>query len=300
MAKYVEQRAGVYISSSMIPPTGELPDRKLAGEAIKKNPYPAWFWLFVIGVLVMLAWGISSWYTTSMAEKRSHSPFLKVTNRQFSLFLWENPEFMRINASNKSGYLPGFQYLKKVSLEPELAEEQVVAPPEVIFRYHTWNRLLQPEFIARAIPNEEFMEFLNYASEWHPKNWPQATEDYFAFIRSLPTMGATEDLSRLPLTSLPLEVREAFLGWKNYIKEGEAINNVKVTYAELRDFLLAHPNYARNYWRNIVAKKEPNYLKALSLGNVSPEAEVPADQLSAFLKVALYNAQQAAKEKPEK
>lgn len=270
----------------------EIPDSKLAGETMKKNPYPAWLWLFIIGIIVMVAWGVSSWYTSTMAEKRNQSPFLKVTNRQFSLFLWQNPEFMRINAANKSGYLPGFQYLRKVSLEPELANEMVVAPPDLIFRYHTWHRLLAPEFIPRIIPHDEFIEFLNYAVEWHSREWHQAPEEYVAFIRALPSI-STEDLSTLPLDSLPLEVRQAFQGWKNYTKEGEAINEVKVTYAQLREFLTKHPNYARNYWRNILDVSNPNYLKAFGLGNFNLQTEVPTSELAPFLKVALYNAEQA-------
>lgn len=280
---------------SMMPPGNEIPNRNLASNKLKPNPYPTWFWLFIIGIIAMVAWGIWSWHATAVAEKRSHSLFLKVTNRQFSLFLWQNPQFMRVNAKDKSDYLPGFQYLRKVSVEPELAEELVVAPSDLLFRYHTWHRLLKPEFIARPIPNAEFMEFLAYALEWHPRNWPQAPEGYGTFIRSLPSIGAEDDLSVYPLSSLPQEVREAFQGWKNYTKEADAINQLQITYEDLRTFIAAHPNYARNYWRNIVAKDHPEYLKAFTLGNFDPNATVPPEALTPFLKIALYNAQSIRK-----
>ena len=50
---------------------------------------------------------------------------------------------------------------------------------------------------------------------------------------------------------LPIIVRQAYQGWKNYFEEGPDINVLDPTYAEVNEFLKDHPHYMRNYWRNI-------------------------------------------------
>ena len=180
-------------------------------------------------------------------------------------------------------------------MEPTQADQYVVAPPDVLFLYHTWHRLVSQEFTERKIPLPEFRKFLAYVEEWDPKNWPQAPSEYVQFVKALPN-AKTEDLKTLPLSTLPLEVRQAFQGWKNYFLEGNLINEVKATYAEMQEFLAKHPHYTRNYWRNIFDDANTSYLKILTLGTFNLEDQMPSNQFSALLKAAFLNAQQAKKE----
>jgi hypothetical protein len=265
----------------------EIPDRDLIHEGVAKNPYPFWLWLSVVAILIALAWGLNSWYYTTIASRINSNPFLQVTNRELSLFLWNNPHLMRVNVSKKTGYLPAFQYLDSVTVEPELADQFVVAPPELLFLYHTWRRQVSHEYPLRPISVGEFREFLDYAEEWQPRYWPDAPKGYISFIQSLPQIEES-NLQNLTLTTLPKNVRMAFQGWKNFFKEGKEINSLKVTYAEIAGFLKKYPHYARNYWMNVI---DHSYLKSIASANSKSDYFFPVEELAPFLKAALYNEQ---------
>lgn len=235
-----------------------------------------------------LVWGGISWYNNKLNLLVGESPFLQVTNRQLSLFLWQNPEFMRINSPEKRNYLPAFQYLDKVTLDLAQADQIAVAPPELIFRYHTWNRLVSNEFTERPIPKKEFQNFLSYADEWHPAYWPDAPQGYIDLVNHL-AANKVEDLSTLSQNDMPMPVRIAFQGWVNYFIDKEAINKLQPTYKQMREFIGSHPHYARNYWRNIVGDHTPKYLISLSSADKEPEAAISQDELVSFLRVAIYN-----------
>lgn len=274
--------------------SAKLPDKKLQekdfiNESYSSNPFPFWLWLFLTALLACLFWGGSSWFFQQMNREIAESPFLQVTNRQFSLFLWQFPEFMRVHSAVKTGYLPGFQYQEKISLYPTEADKFVVAPPETLFLYHTWRRLVAEEFVQRPIPVKEFQEFLTYAEEWQPANWKEAPKEYEQLVTKLSDPATPQDLAPLSDSSLPFMVRQAFQGWRNYFKEGDAINQVKPTFEEMSRFLLSYPHYARNNWRNIFYDQVPEYLKQMDQMPADAKLEIPSDQLAPFLRVAFYN-----------
>lgn len=272
---------------SVRPP--ELSEKDFIRDDGPQNNLPYWLWGILFTMVVALIWGAGSWYSKKMSLEFEDNPFLQVTNREMSIFLWQFPEHMRVNVkTGKGGYLPGFQYTEKISLDPEMADDYVIAPPELLFLYHTWDRLLKPEFIARPLQLPEFKEFLLYAVEWQPKYWPKAPPSYRSFANEvLENENIKEDT--LKKTALPKEVVQAFQGWKNYFKEGEEINQVSPTFSGMNDFLKHSPNYARNFWRNIVEDHYPNYLKSLRSKKSDPKAIIPKDELAPFLRVAFFN-----------
>lgn len=259
----------------------ELPEKNFINESYKKDPFPLWLWLFLITTAIALLWGTMNWYHGKVDTLFRESPFLQVTNRDLSLFLWQNPEYMRINAKEKANYLPGFKYLDKVTIDLAYADHYAEAPPELLFRYHTWDRLVRKEFTGGPISLKDFRDFLSYVEEWQPPYWPGAPKEYIELVQNLPN-SKVEDLSTLSVKELPLDVRIAFQGWENYFKDREAINKVQITRKQLEEFLAGHPHYARNYWQNIV----PEYLKS---GESASDGIVPANELPPFLKVAVYN-----------
>jgi hypothetical protein len=265
----------------------QLAEKKFIREGRANDPTPFLIWLGIFAILVGFIWGAQSWYYNWMHTQVATRPFLQVTNRQISLFLWQFPEHMRANVGQKNGYLPAFQYGEKIGLDPTLADHYVEAPPELLFLYHTWHRLLADVFFARSIIVKQFRQFLHDAAEWQPQFWQAAPQEYVKFVNSLSKHSAEEDMQKLSVEVLPKEVRQAFQGWKNFFKEGEEINALKVTYGDLEALLKIHPHYARNYWRNIF----PKYLEQVS------DMEVAQDQLAAFLKVAIYNMKEQEKEK---
>lgn len=271
----------------------QLPEDKFIHEGYKSDPGTLYAWFFFLAFLMALMWGAGSWYADYLNRQQASKPFLQVTNRELSSFLWQRPEYMRINAKSKTGYLPAFQYLQKVSVEPNLADEYVIAPPETLFLYHTWHRLIGDVWAPRTIPAGEFLQFLSYCEEWQPKYWPKAPASYQDMVKALDPK-ADLDLRQLPETTLPLTVRIAFQGWKNYFSEGEAINQFKPTYQEASQLILKHPTFARNYWQNIEDTQERQYLKQLSQKSDSSEP-IPSAELIPFLKLALFNFSQAAK-----
>jgi len=283
----------------MTAPRAPLSEKDFINEGYSKDPYPLWLWFFFLIAFLSVIWAGGNWYNSKLNMLLDDSPYLQVTNRQISLFLWQNPEFMRINAKEKNAYLPGFKYLDKVTLNLSDADHYAIGSPELFFRYHTWDRLLKDEFTQRSIPKKEFIDFLSYAEEWYPVNWLEASQEYISLVDHLSSL-QTEDLSTLSLQAMPMEVRMAFQGWKNYFLDGEAINRLQPTYQQIQKFLVGHPHYARNYWRNIVARHTPDFLKGLSSGLLNADALVPVDELDSFLKVVIYNFIMAQKESKDK
>jgi hypothetical protein len=248
---------------------------------------PFWTWIGLFALIILIVIGSLGWFSQVKQEERKGEPFLKVTNRQMSVFLWNFPAYMRVNAPKKSGYLTGFQ-ADKENLDVSLADELVAAPPELLFLYHTWNRLLSPEFIKRAIDSSSFSEFLEQFPEWQPANWKEAPSSYVDLI-SLKKYENVADLEELSIEELPLIVRQAFVGAKNYFKEGPEINALKPSFLEVDDFIQTHPAYARNFWRNLHNVVNSQYLISLTDQSVSPSDSFPSEQLAPFLKIALYN-----------
>jgi len=269
-------------------PGPELSEKDFIHEGYSKNPLPLWVWLFLLTTFAALVWGMGNWYSDKINLLFKESPFLQVTNRDMSLFLWQNPEFMRVNVKEKSAYLPAFKYTDKLTIDVAYADQYVAAPPELLFRYHTWKRLVSNEFTQRPIPMKEFQEFISYAEEWQPQFWPGAPAGYIRLIAGLAN-NKTENLTTLSLEELPMPVRMAFQGWQNYFKDGEALNQIKVTQKQMRQFLVSHPHYARNYWINIVKDKIPDYLKNVGSDKDTGDALVAPNEFTSFLRVGVYN-----------
>lgn len=261
----------------------DLPENKMIREP--KSATPAWLYLAVIAVFAALVWGGASWFLEKREQMRESNQFAQVTNRDMSLFLWQFPEYMRANVSMKVGYLDGFQYGDKISIEPGMAESYASAPPSVLFLYHTWNRLLGSYGSDRPIDRAEFLEFLEYCPEWKVENWPGAPKEYQALMGELAqgkSTGAT-------LNAVPLKVRQAFTGWKNFFFDKDQINQVKPTYEQMERFIAKYPHYARNDWRNILMKNKPDYLKTLFSGKFEGKETVPENEIAPFLKLGYYN-----------
>lgn len=263
----------------------ELLEKDFIHEEYRQNPAPFWLWLaIVVGITILFTAGFAV-YSRQLAKQFSKSPFLRVTNREISLFLWQDPTLMRAHAKNKNGYLPAFEYLDRVGLKGEYADDYVIAPPELLFLYHNWHRLLSNELPLRKIPIEEFRLFLRETEEWQPQNWAMAPTGYLQLINDLPNL-KIQNLNDLPMNLLPIIVRHAFIGWKNYFFEGNQINQLRPSFKEIEKFLQFYPHYQHNYWRNIFGEF---YLKIMTEKNFNPEAIIPEEQLSSLLRVAFYN-----------
>lgn len=246
-----------------------------------------------IVVIVLLA-GVGWQAARRSMEIRSTIPFFAVTNREFSLFLWQNPEFMRRHATRKDGYLPGFKRSGRQGMEVEDADEQVVAPPNVLFRYHIWNYLLSENFFSRKILPKQFLQFLQDEPAWQPEHWPLAPDDYRRLVQLSHTW---QDLSTATEKELPQQVRQAFIGWLNYFEEGEEINEQQVKQKDLLQFLTLYPNYRRSLWQNLVQEYAPLYLKDIDDPFLSEDALVAQEKMTPFLRVAFFNWYQREEER---
>lgn len=278
------------------PPSGlletGLPDDKLIHEGYKQDPGNFWAWILIAAAVAALIWGGISQYTNYMHETTQPRPFLQVTNREMGRFLWQNPEMMRANVRVKSAYLPAFAVGDGMRLDPALADELAIAPPEVLFRYHTWQRLVGGVWFPRPIPAWRFVAFLQEAPEWTPYYWKNAPSSYAEFVASL-DHNSTLDLSALQTSTLPQEVRSAFQGWQNFHDEGKQIAAMQPTYTEVKQFIESYPAYARPLWQNIVEK----YLASLAT-HAPDDTAMPSEEIPPFLRVALYNAKESAKRVP--
>lgn len=244
---------------------------------------PAWVWFFILLLFcgMLLQFFVWIWHgKKNQTVQVAQAPFYQVTNRDMSLFLWQNQAFLQKKDPSDKRYLPAFDTHEGVALETDLADQLVIGPPELLFRYHTWVRQVKNEFSNTPIPVDEFLKFLAYAKEWLPANWPQAPEGYQKLVPSLPQR-TTTDLSTLSYADLPLDVRLAYQGWQNHFVHGLEIERAEYTNPDVMKFLLAHPHYARNFWRNIY----PDYLKSLATNKGS----IPDKELPSFFRQALYN-----------
>ncbi len=275
--------------------TPELQEKDFIHEEYSKNPRPFWTWLFVVATFTAFLWGSGSWYFMKMNQEVESNPFLQVTNREMSVFLWQFSEYMPQHVKEKVGYLPGFVYQDRIGIIPETADNYVVAPPELLFLYHTWDRLLKEEFTPRRISKVEFLSFLDALPEWNPVNWKEAPVDYKNLVDSLQIRGPNE-LSGLPEATVPLTVRMAFQGWKNYVLEKEKINEVSPSFEQMEQFLQGHPHYARSFWRNILAGEYSKYLYTLTYKRFDDKMPIDKEEITPFLRVAFYNYMEALKD----
>ncbi len=229
-----------------------------------------WFFLILFLLISALFWGINMWQRHLEKTKLTSSPFYQVTNRDFSLFLWQNPPFMRKEAALSEGYLTHFRTRGEVHMVPELADTDVAAPADVLYRYHTWRRLVAASSLSdRPIYREIFLVFLEENPEWLPKFWAGAPKEYQKLVHGL-LKSEVDDLQ-----SLPFEVRLAYQGWLNYTREGEKIALFSPTKDQIARFLKKHPHYGQSYWRNLI----PGYLEE-------------GKELPYFFKSALFNSGQ--------
>lgn len=273
-----------------------LTEEDFVQKSPKLGPFPLWLWLFLLSTLLMILIGTWDWYHNYFEDVKGSKPFLEVTNRQFSTFLWQFPGYIKVNSPIKTGYLPGFE-ANTEGVKLSETEKYVSAPPDLLFLYHTWSRLLAPDYIPRPIEPKSFEEFLNQTQEWLPDYWKDAPKEYAKLISSN-AYKEKSDLQPLSEAELPIVVRQSYEGWKNYYEEGPDINSYTPTYAEVKAFLDKYPHYARNYWRNIeeIANQQvagEKYLASFLKPIGKPEDLVPSDQIAPFLKVALYNAKQS-------
>lgn len=266
----------------------ELEEKDFIQEPKNGGPLPLMMMALILGFVVAIFWGVSSYYFQTLENQLEENPFLQVTNRQMSVFLWQFPENMPQHVKEKTGYLPGFEYRERIGLKMESVDDYVQAPPELLFLYHTWDRLLSKEFISRSITREEFVQFLLAQPEWKPENWIDAPKGYRSVVEGL-RFSKVDEMETLPLEDFPLIVRQAFQGWKNYRFEGDYINLLNIRYQDLKEFLVKYPHYSRNYWRNVVGNRYPAYLMSYTFGEFSLESEVPRDEIAPFLRVAIYN-----------
>lgn len=288
----IEDRKGQAVEE---PPVREIPDQDLATKKPpKKNPFLFFVWLAFFLTFALIIWGYSGSMLQFMRKAAEDKPFLQVTNRQMSVFLWQFPNLLRQNVKSRGDYLTGFDLENRVGIKAGYADQRVVAPPEVLFLYHTWDRLVREEYTQRIIPKQDFFEFLVQSPEWLPEKWNDAPAEYAAMVKSL-DISPQQDLSQLSKQALPVEVRLAYQGWKNFFEEGDLINIFAITYADLKKFLGGHPHYARNYWINIVKKDYPDYLKSFTLGSYKDADKVPPAEIPPFVKVAIFNMIQADK-----
>lgn len=261
-----------------------LNEKDFIQEGYRKNPAPFWIWTSICIFITLLIYLFSNWVEEERVEIYGSTPFLRVTNREYSLFLWQNPEFMRQNMKSKRNYLEAWG--DNLTVDPAEAEAWVEAPHEGLFLYHTWKRLIGDNYYPRAIPLTEFKEFLKADPEWHPKYWKGSTNQYRDLITWIEEGYEYSNLNNLSVYELPIVVRQAFTGWKNFTKESEQINNLKPTYSDLRAFVSNYPHFKRPLWINLVKETRPDYLIPVQADS---HEIVPDSQMDGLLKMALYN-----------
>ncbi len=68
-----------------------LKEENFFNEKGKRSLFPFLFSAIAITFLSSISWELVQWSQKVLGNAHSVSPFHQVTNRDFSLFLWENP-----------------------------------------------------------------------------------------------------------------------------------------------------------------------------------------------------------------
>ncbi len=251
-----------------------------------------WLNLFLFALMLLLTVSVYNWQQKKLQENIANDSFLKVTNRDLSLFLWQFPSFMRLHNKSKVAYLEGF-HPNFAGMRPHAPESYATVPPDLLWLYHNWKQLLAPIFIPRKINAIEFEKFLQALPEWLPEAWPNAPVEYKVLVNTQ-AFQKTSDLQNLSYIDLPLAVRQAFVGWKNFKLEGNAINQYHPSPSQINVFLQKFPQYQRHLWRNIEQIDGHQIAEHTYLSNAALLEK--SIKLPVFLKVALYNDYQSALE----
>jgi hypothetical protein len=189
-----------------------------------KDPYPLFiyfaFMLLLIGGLLF----VRSCERSVRQQQQATYPALQVTNRDFQLFLWQHPHFMRLHVKKKSGYLTAFSPIGRGELDPDLAHKWVRAPPELLYRYHRWKRLIDAVIFPRSWSREEWSAFFADNPAWQEEKEG-------------------------------IKLQQAILGWTNYYLEGDTINEFPIRYAEVLGLVAKYPGFSPDQWQDL----NPNY-----------------------------------------
>lgn len=241
-----------------------------------------WIFLGLFLIIMFLIWGVSFWQRRIENDQLAHSPFYQVTNREFSLFLWQNPRYMRSLVALPENYLGDFHTKDEIHVIPEFADRYVSAPPHVLYHYHVWRRLLEGDSLsALSIGPDSFAVFLSENKEWLPHYWKAAPEGYVELVRGLDN-NRMDNLQTLSKNVFPVVVRLAYQGWYNFTREWKEIEKIEPSKMLVKEFLIFHPHYERHFWRNLY----PDYLSHLN-----NQEGLGKRDFTDFLKVALYNFQ---------
>lgn len=252
-----------------------------------------WIWWCLLAMLLLMA-GVGAgqtWLGRQLESSYGDSAFHQVSNRQMSLLLWHHPQHMRAHQKLKASYLPGFDYKKRIGLSSGHEEQQVVAPPRLLHLYHTWSRLMGELVFWRRVSRAELREFLEECPEWHPQKWKEAPKLYRQLVQRMEREQRRGEDPQEDL-QLPKVVQQAFVGWKNYFREGAIINEQTFNFGEVRHFLSLYPSYKRHHWRNLLSETVPNYLVGVDDPAFASYLPFPEEHIAGFLRVALYNKRQ--------
>lgn len=179
-----------------------MASNELADDQLIENnsiDHRAWGYLGKILVFAALLGAFASTVFSIQRTRQAENPFLQVTNREFSLFLWQFPEYMRANVSGKVGYLPGFKFEGNFEIESGQEDDYVSAPSEVLYLYHAWKQLLwnqgpdinadtfftKGELVNRIRPTYGKMrQFLEKYPHYRPNYWYNFDRNYLSSLES--------------------------------------------------------------------------------------------------------------------
>ena len=66
-----------------------LEEKDFIYEAKGNDPLPPWFFIIIVLGIFSIIWLGGNWFLQTMETKVDENPFLQVTNREMSLFLWQ-------------------------------------------------------------------------------------------------------------------------------------------------------------------------------------------------------------------
>ena len=92
---------------------------------------------------------------------------------------------------------------------------------------------------------KEFKTFLSKYEEWTPLYWKGATRGYEELYKEIQNNTAPDNLATTLQIDLPEDAREAFIGWKNFTMEKEALKNFSPTFDLLKEFLTRIPQFPK-------------------------------------------------------
>src|ERR1700733_7357205 len=100
-----------------------------------RKRFPVWASILAFVALALIIYGVI--YSLQHLKQGQNPPqFAQVTNRQYSLFLWQNPQYMSFHLPRRLHQVPGYLDRRNLFADPTVADAFFDISAEMLYVDH--------------------------------------------------------------------------------------------------------------------------------------------------------------------